>query len=230
MRPTIVLAKAASAGGIGSGAALGLLVLTEAGLPIPVPGDLLMIFLGERASAGALPLWGAVLAAEAVAFVGLALLFILVRGPAAVTLRRVGPRAGLTPERLARVHGAVERRGPRVIAVGRATPGLRTLTVVAGASCGLSARRVLAALLIGSTVFVQGHVLLGFALGAAARDVFDRARVPVIIVIAAAVLAGLGLWIVRRGRRGGTQSWSEASCPACLVVGIFGHDPAERRA
>ncbi len=32
----------------------------EAGVPIPLPGDFLMLVVGERVAAGALPLWLAV--------------------------------------------------------------------------------------------------------------------------------------------------------------------------
>ena len=38
---------------------------------------------------------------------------------------------GFTPERMARARGAVERGGRVGLAIGRATPGLRTLTVIA---------------------------------------------------------------------------------------------------
>lgn len=214
-------AKAASAGGVGAGAALGLLALTEAGVPLLIPGDLLMLLLGERAAAGALPLWVSILAAEAVAFLGVAILFLLVRGPAAAVVRRLGPRVGMTRERLARVNGIIERRGLGAVAVGRATPGLRTATVVACATSGISRTRALAALLIGSTVFVQGHVLLGFVLGDAAREALDRAQGPIIVGVAVLAIAGLVFWIARRGGRKGAQSWSEASCPACLAVGVL---------
>jgi membrane protein DedA with SNARE-associated domain len=48
----------------------------EAGVPIPVPSDLMMLLLGERVSAGALPLWLAMVALELVALAGTAALFL----------------------------------------------------------------------------------------------------------------------------------------------------------
>ena len=38
--------------GFGVAAAIGLLLLTESGLPVLIPADLLMLLVGERASAG----------------------------------------------------------------------------------------------------------------------------------------------------------------------------------
>jgi membrane protein DedA with SNARE-associated domain len=55
-----VLAGAGS--GAGAPGLLGLLLAMEAGVPVPVPSDLVMLLLGERVSAGALPLWLAALA------------------------------------------------------------------------------------------------------------------------------------------------------------------------
>ena len=92
--------------GAGSGAGvpglLGLLLAMEAGVPIPVPSDLVMLLLGERVSAGALPLWLAALALELVALAGTAALFLAARGPGRALLTRAGPRLGLTGPRLAR--------------------------------------------------------------------------------------------------------------------------------
>ena|GEM_PF-1527205 len=56
MRPVggVVTAGVGSAGLPGL---FGLLLAMEAGVPVPVPGDVVMLLVGERVSAGALPLW-----------------------------------------------------------------------------------------------------------------------------------------------------------------------------
>jgi hypothetical protein len=63
-------------------------------VPIPVPSDLVML-LGERVSAGALPLWLAVAALELVALAGTAALFLAARGPARALLTRFHPGRAL---------------------------------------------------------------------------------------------------------------------------------------
>ncbi|HEY6710190.1 MAG TPA: hypothetical protein VJB61_21675 [Actinomycetota bacterium] len=45
-------------------------------MPVPVPSDLVMLLLGERVSAGVLPLWLAVVLLELVAVAGTAALFL----------------------------------------------------------------------------------------------------------------------------------------------------------
>ncbi len=108
-----------------------------------------------------------------------------------------------------------------VLAAGRATPGLRTLTVLAAGLSGMRIRAALVLLIVGSSLFVQGHVLLGYALGPAARSILDELPLVGIGIVAIAVVAGLLIWFVRRGRNGLT-GWSEGTCPACLAIGLAG--------
>lgn len=212
----------AATGGLGIPAALALLIPMEAGLPIPVPTDLLIIFLGERAAGGALPLWLAVLTIEIVAIVGTGALLLACRGPASALIARLGPKIGLTPERMERATAVVERRGRPALAIGRGTPGLRTATVVAAGASGLSVRRAFPPLVLGSSFFLLLHLFLGYFLGPAARDVIEAATVPAIVVIVGLVVVAAVFWIVRRGRRAGGEAWAEAACPACLVLGAIG--------
>ena len=53
----------------------------EAGVPVPIPADLVMLAVGARVGAGNIPLAVAVVAFEAVAIVGTTALFLAARGP-----------------------------------------------------------------------------------------------------------------------------------------------------
>lgn len=198
-----------------------LLTAMEAGVPIPLPSDVLLLVLGERASAGRFPLLLVVVALELVVAVGTAALFFLVRGPGQAVLARLGPRVGLTEERLQRASGLLERRGALALLVGRATPGLRTVTVVAAGGSSLAPARALPPLIAGSSVFVQLHLVLGYLLGPAARDALESAKGPTLVVLAAVAVAGVAFWLRRRGARKGLQSAGEACCPACLALGAL---------
>jgi membrane protein DedA with SNARE-associated domain len=221
---------------------LALLLAMEAGVPVPVPGDLVMLLLGERVSAGALPLWLAAAALEVVALAGTAALFLVARGPGRALLSRLAgpagarrnrpvlgrvPRWGSVADRLGSGDAAVHRVLPALVA-GRTTPGLRTVTVVAAAGSGIRVGRALPALVLGSSLFLQAHLLLGYALGPAARELLERARLP-LLVVAAVALAGAATLLLRLGRRGrATRVLAEGACPACLALGLLG--PAGRPA
>ena len=200
-------------------AALGLLLLTETGVPIPIPGDLMMLLVGERSSAGELPLWVAVLALEIITVAGTVALFVASRGPARALIQRVGPRVGLTDERQQRIATLVGK--PATVALGRMTPGTRTITVIGCATSPLPWRDTLPALIVGSTLFVQAHFLLGYLAGPVARDLLERARGPFLLALGLLIVGGITLWAVRRGWRRGGQSFAEACCPACLAAGLI---------
>ena len=200
----------------------GLLIL-EAGIPLPVPADLLMLLVGERAAAGAIPAWAAVVGLEVVALLGTAVLFFAVRGPANAVIARIGPRVGVTQARLARASGLLERRGRPALLLGRTTPGLRTLTVVAAAGSTLPARICLPLLFAGSSVFLQAHFVLGYLLGPLARESVRRAGLlPLAALVALLLIGGAVLWLRRRRRVVGVRAWTEACCPACLASAALG--------
>jgi membrane protein DedA with SNARE-associated domain len=102
---------ATGAVGFGAPAAFGLLVLTESGFPVPIPADVLLLLVGERVAAGAVPPAVAVAALVGIAVLGTTTLFLLARGPGRAMVDRLGPRIGITAERLDRATVLLERRG-----------------------------------------------------------------------------------------------------------------------
>ncbi len=226
MEGIAMLASLRGAAGVGTVTGLALMLPMEAGMPIPVPADLVMLGVGARVGAGDIPLWVAVCAFEAVALAGTAALLLLVRGPGHAVVERVGPRVGLSASRLARASAPLERRGRVALAVGRGTPGLRTITVVAAGSTGLSLRRALPPLVLGSSVFLQLHLFLGYFFGSAARHALRAATGPALAVLAVLVVVAAVFWLLRRGSRAGTGSLVEAACPACLALALLSERPA----
>lgn len=218
------------AGGIGATAGIALLLVMEAGVPIPVPADLVMLAVGARVGAGDMPLVVAVLAFEIVAIVGTTALFLAARGPGHAVVARLGPRVGLTAARLGRATSLLEQRGRAALVVGRATPGLRTLTVIATGGSGLSARQALPFLIAGSSVFLQLHLFLGYFLGSAAVHVLRTATGPALAALAVIVLGGIVFWFTRRGRRLAAGGLAEGACPACLALAYLAEQPPDVQA
>ena len=211
----------AGAAALGGWVALGLLVPMEAGVPIPVPADLVMFSVGERVAAGAFPLWLAVAGFEAVSIIGTGALFLVCRGPAHHVIARFGPRMGLSEARVRRGAALVETRGRPALAVGRGTPGLRTFTVIAAGVSGLSWKRALPALILGSSVFLQLHLVLGLLLGPLADRAFHQAIGLALVALGALLVGALVFWRVRRGKRAGPEAWTEAACPACMGLALM---------
>jgi len=182
----------AGVGSAGMPGLFGLLLAMEAGVPVPIPGDLVMLLVGERVSAGALPLWLAVAALELIAVAGTATLFLLARGPARTLLARVGPRVGLTEARQARASALLERRGGPALATGSSV--FLQAHLLLGLALGPVARELL------------GGVRLPALLALAA-----------VLVVAVAWLLRR-----RAGRSEETaRMLAEGCCPACLAAGAL---------
>ena len=203
----------AGAAGLGGLAALALLLPMEAGVPIPLPADLVMFSVGERVAAGTFPLWLAVIGFEVISVLGTTALFLACRGPGHLVIARFGPRLGLTQARVRRSADFAEARGLPALAVGRGMPGLRTLTVVAAGASRLSKRRALPALILGSSVFLQLHLVLGLLLGPLADRAFDRAKAPAIAILAVAAHRRAGVLAGQAGEDKSTRSLGRGGLP-----------------
>jgi hypothetical protein len=97
-----------SVAGLSGPLALVLLLPMEAGVPIPVPADLVMFTVGERVAAGKFPLWLAVVAFEVIAVLGTTALFLACRVRPSGSSRGSG-RASGSPGR----GSAARRPSPR---------------------------------------------------------------------------------------------------------------------
>lgn len=112
----------------------GIVFVEEAGVPLPVPGDLFIAaagFLAYRGRGSGV----AVVAIVTVATVlGAAILFTLAQRGGRPLLRKIARRFGYTEEREYRIEQWLARRGAPAVVFGRLVPGLRiVMTVVAGA-------------------------------------------------------------------------------------------------
>jgi len=131
---------------------LGLLLVKEAGVPIPVPGDLLVIGAGVAAAASgggvaALVLLAAILIAG---YLGGTIQFLLVRGAFRGALLGILRRAGVPESRLERLADWLRRRGARGVATARATPAVRVGAIAASGLAALPLPSFLGGLVVGN--------------------------------------------------------------------------------
>ena len=222
-------------------ALIGLLFVKEAGVPVPVPGDLIVLGAGVAASGTgiAAPIeLGAILLAG---YAGGSVQFVVVRGTLRDRLLRLLARLGVSRSRLDGLAGWLERRGARGVAIARATPGLRVGAIAASGIAGLRYGRVfLPGLVAGNALFVGGHFVLGYLIGPPALALASGLGGALAVAAGLVLLAALGAaaWTVLRRRRAaasvarpfdagpvadlpGYGAWAEAACPACLAIAIY---------
>jgi membrane protein DedA with SNARE-associated domain len=205
----------------GVAAASAVMLIKAIGVPIPIPGDVILLATAARAAEGKVALWLAFVVLLIAIVGGGVVQFLLARGPARRLLLRHGVRLGLTAERLERVSNRMRQGGPLAIGVGVLTPGVRSALIPA---CGLTAfpaSTFLIGLAIGSAVDLALHFAIGYAGSSLLASVVAPAPV---LVVAALALVGLAAWLVIARRRHvparqAVNAWAQATCPVCLIVG-----------
>ncbi len=222
----------------GLAAVFAVILLKEAGLPLPVPGDLLMLLAGIRAAQGEVALWQVLLVLLAASLIGASAQFHLVRGPGRGLIYRYGRYVGLPPARLDRAAALLQARGARAVALLRITPGLRAAAALAAGLAGLSYRTFLLGMTAGSLIWILFHTLLGFVVGPVVLATLQEIQLPVLPLVVGVFLVGLVVWLGRRRARPGApadpagpagrngtverlRAWTEAGCPACVLIGAL---------
>jgi len=220
---------------------IAVLFVKEAGVPVAIPGDLLV--LGAGVAAAGTGLAGPVeLAAILVAgYAGGSVQFLLIRGTFRDRLLRLLGRLGVSGDRLDTLAGWLRRRGAGGVAVARATPGLRVGAIAASGIADLPFGGVfLPGLIVGNSLFVGGHFALGYLIGPPALALVAGSSGAALLVGALVALAALGAaaWTLLRQRPSRVQdeppdggpprfdlagygAWAEAACPACLALTVL---------
>jgi len=177
------------------------LAVEESGVPIPVPGDFLMLTLGVRARDGTIVLWQVIAAMEAGTVLGSSLLYLVAYHGGRGLVERYGRFIGIGPAQLDRAEAQLRRRGAVAVLLGRLLPGLRILTAVACGIFRVPFHVFLPAMSLGGLVYIVGYTGLGYLAGPAVLGLFEQLHLPVGLVGSAGPLVLLlaGLVLIRRG-------------------------------
>lgn len=197
------------------------------GVPVPVPGDLIVLAAAAQVGQGKLGLWqtfGGLLIAVVAGGVAQ---FAIARGPGRDLVYRFARFAGLSRVRLDTIAGAILQRGPLSVVVALLTPGVRNAALPACGLADMPARTFVPALVLATGLDLALH----FAIGAFGGSVLEVLRPdPAIVIFGLVALAGLGLagWLVLARRRApgaaGSEvlaTWEATACPVCLALGAL---------
>jgi membrane protein DedA with SNARE-associated domain len=153
---------------MGTELALAGVYLEESGVPMPVPSEVSIGYLGQRVGAHPWALAAAWVGLTALVVLGATNLFAISRrwGPRLVA-GRIGAILDLAPDRLARAQRWFRRWGPLAIIVSRYVPGLRWAMAVACGTLGVEYRTFWLSSAISASIWVGGLLLLGVTAGQA---------------------------------------------------------------
>jgi membrane-associated protein len=189
-------------------ASLVLLYVEESGLPIVIPGDVYVAYLGKLASGSAPKLIGSWLGIIAVVLGGSSNLYWASRvwGRRLLERPRVRALLGLDADRLAQAERWLGRWGALAIIFGRHVPGLRIpITIVAG-TLEVRYTTFLASVAVSSAVWAAVGLWLGATFGRSIGSFLTGNRLLYILIVVAVVLvvafAVIRIW--RRSRAPGS--------------------------
>jgi len=176
----------------------GIILVEEAGVPLPLPGDLFIAAMGALAFQQRAAFLPTVAVVTAATVLGATALFLFARHAGRPLLLRVMRRFGYTEAREARLEGWLTRRGALAVVVGRHIPGLRiVMTVVAGVLRLPHTTFVLGTLLAG---MIWGTLYFGIGYGLAAgwRELAGRDLLDWLLYAGGLALAGAAGWLTWR--------------------------------
>ncbi len=181
-------------------AAFVFLLVEEAGVPVPVPGDVIMLVLGVRARDRQVSLWQAILALEVATVIGATMLYLVSRLAGRALVYRYGRYVRLDPDRLERAERWLRRHGPIAVFAGRLAPGMRIATAIICGVLLVPAWIFIPAMAIGALVYIAGYTLLGFFVGPTVLAFLEHVDLPLGALGSLVTLSVLLLWLVRARR------------------------------
>jgi membrane-associated protein len=198
--------------------------LEEAGVPLPVPGDVFIAALGASGRAGHASYLMSTLVVFAATLSGSALLFELSRRVGHPLLRRVGHRFGFDGDRADRVEVWLTTHGSVTVALGRLVPGFRIVLTVAAGALRMRRTTFLVGAAAASVLWATIYYWLGYLLGAGVTQMIRTtagrayhnpevaAAIVVVLLLAVAAVVGTLVW-KRRNRQATPEAIPEAPPP-----------------
>lgn len=177
------------------------ILIEETGVPVPVPGDFLMLGIGVHAREGRVSLWLALAIMELATLIGACILYFAAARAGRDLVYRYGPYIHLTPARLDQAERWLTRHGAAAIVVGRLTPGLRMATVIASGVFGVPLWRFIPSLALGAFLYILAYTLLGYFVGQPVLSALEGIHLPFALLGSLVPLVLLLVWVVR-ARRG----------------------------
>jgi membrane protein DedA with SNARE-associated domain len=174
----------------GAAASFALLYIEESGVPLPVPGDVYVAYLGKLNASSFSNLVLSWLGIIAVVVGGATNLYLVSRrfGPALLRHRFVHDVLGVDEARLERVRGWSKRWGALAIIFGRHVPGFRIPVTVLAATTGVPYRIFAPSVAVSTAVWAAIGLWIGATFGQSIGNLL--ARYPWLYLVA------LGLVIV----------------------------------
>jgi membrane protein DedA with SNARE-associated domain len=172
-------------------ALLGLLTVEESGVPVPVPGDVVMMYAGYRVHLGQAVWYQALLCGVIATLVGSCILYNIGRRGGRPLLKKYGRYLHLSMERQARIEGWLGRYGGLAVFGGRLIPGMRCSSSFVAGTFGVRFPTFILATAASATVWWSLFLYLGSQLGRRFAPIVEGHPYSIFIFLGGAALFSL---------------------------------------
>ena len=178
-----------------------LLLIEEAGVPLPMPGDIVIMLAGYRASQNLIGLAEAGISVTLGVQLGSTFLYLLSRRFGHAILYKYGRFIHLDDDKLKKVERWIRERGPVMVLVGRLTPGLRTPTSIMAGVFEIPFHQFLFFTTLSALVWSGFWLGLGYFGGTRIIPIVRDLHNPLPYLLIAALLVGGTVLLYRQRRR-----------------------------
>jgi membrane protein DedA with SNARE-associated domain len=185
------------------------IAIEEAGIPLPVPGDLVIAYYGWRAARDPYEIAQTILVCAIASTVGTQVPYWIARRWGKRVTERVAYWLDFDPAKVEQVFVRFGQHGFRDVLIARLIPGLRVAVALVAGTAGVPWARFSAGVFVAGLVYWTIWVMLGSLLGPSVVESLSPAYLRIIIfaipvVVVAFVVARLFIAARRRSRAAST--------------------------
>ncbi len=179
----------------------GIVAIEEAGVPLPAPSDLVIMFYGDRARGDPWSLVQVILVCAAASTAGTLVPYLLTRRFGDAVAHKFAEWMDVDPAKVDMWEARIAKRGFIAIFLGRLIPGLRVAMSLIGGTAKVPLHEFSAAVFLAGVIYWTFWTLLGAFFGPAVRRLIPQAYIEYVVI--GIPLAFIGFFIFRfvRGRQ-----------------------------
>jgi len=179
----------------------GIVAIEEAGVPLPAPSDLVIMFYGDRARHDFVSLALVVLTCAAASTFGTLIPYALTRKYGDAAAHRLARLIDVEPEQVDRWEKRIANRGFVAIFLGRLIPGLRVAMSLIGGTAKVPLHEFSAGVFSAGILYWSFWTGLGALFGPTVRRLVPRAYIEYIVIGIPVVIVAFFIFRYVRGRR-----------------------------
>ena len=182
-------------------ALFGIVGIEEAGVPLPAPSDLVIMFYGDRARGDPLSLAQVVLVCALASTVGTLIPYLVTRRFGDTAAHKLAEWMDVEPTQVDIWEERIATHGFIAIFLGRLIPGLRVAMSLIGGTAKVPLHEFSAAVFLAGLIYWSFWTLLGAFFGPTVRRLIPKAYIEYVVIGIPVVFIAFFIYRFVRGRR-----------------------------